>query len=455
MGSACGFCVKAESMLKPQIDSGEVVKKSASEADGKFNGFPAFESSETGKTHTGLPQSYEQLAKKLGHAEHYRHSQGKGHHNPYNYNAMPVRAPADECSPCIPPFSLDGGGNLVKPPGMSHKQCVSARKKCPGCDMDSDPCAPAPKPKPPSGPGSSPAYRDQCNNKSPSDLPSCCAKACNNNTQSACYMECEESGPLPTNCNPPPKGMSGTDCCEKGGQAGEAGQCPPGCNDQGGECVPASGGGGGDPSTKCAGYPEAGCYNWDADDNTCEYMGQQLGPHCQYKSCTQCFAAHGHGGGGGGGGGEKSCTLGTGDCSDSQYCSIASKKCSDPPSTWTSDFYNSAIQDMTSGPDAPSPDTAKCIVNGIAASSGCNVTNPSQLNTSAAKTCVAKTVGPNCKNPKYYPNSPVKSSNGGGGDGGGGGDSKKGPSALEIIIIVVAVLALLGLVGFLAYRAKK
>ena len=67
MGSACGFCVKAEALLKPQIHSGEVVKKSASEAGGKFNGFPAFESTKTGKTHTGLPKSYEQLAKKLGH----------------------------------------------------------------------------------------------------------------------------------------------------------------------------------------------------------------------------------------------------------------------------------------------------------------------------------------------------------------------------------------------------
>ena len=100
------------------------------------------------------------------------------------------------------------------------------------------------------------------------------------------------------------------------------------------------------------------------------------------------------------------------------------------------------------------PDVAKCLINGIAASSGCNVTNPSQFNTSTTKTCVDKTVGPNCKKDlKSYPNSPVKSSNGG--EGGGGGDSKKGPSALEIIIIVVAVLALLGLVGFLAYRAKK
>jgi len=81
MGSACGFCVKAESLLKSQLASGQVVKKSASEAGGKFNGFPAFESIETGKTHTGLPQSYEQLAKKLGHAEHYSRAQVKGHHN--------------------------------------------------------------------------------------------------------------------------------------------------------------------------------------------------------------------------------------------------------------------------------------------------------------------------------------------------------------------------------------
>ena len=418
MGSRCGFCVKAEALLKQQIESGDVVKKSASEAGKKFSGFPAFESTKTGKTHTGLPKSYEQLAKKLGHTEHYghAHAHGKGHHNPYNYNAMPVRA------------------------------------------------------KPPLGPGSSPPYRGQCNNKSPSDLQSCCANACNNNTQTACYMECEESGPLPTNCNSPPKGMSRTECCEKGGRAGGVGHCPPGCNDEGGACLPASGGGGGDPSTKCGTeYSDAGCYNWDAGDNTCEYMGPHMGSHCQYKSCTQCFAAHGHGhghgggggggglgggGGGGGGGGPSpgsgSCWTASGSCDSNQYCSIASNKCTNFPSTWTSDFYNSSIKDMTNGSSPlPSKKVATCVVNGTASPKGCDLTDPANP-PQDLRTCIT-TVAKNCANDSnYYPNSPVKK----GGPSPGPGPSR-GPSVLEIVLIVVGVLGLLGLVGFLAYRAKK
>tara|TARA_B100001063_G_scaffold238439_1_gene260622 strand:+ start:287 stop:1036 length:750 start_codon:yes stop_codon:yes gene_type:complete len=71
MGSRCGYCVKAEALLRPQIENGEIVKKPVSEAGGKFNGFPAFESKKTGKTSMGCPKSYEHLTKKLGHVEHY------------------------------------------------------------------------------------------------------------------------------------------------------------------------------------------------------------------------------------------------------------------------------------------------------------------------------------------------------------------------------------------------
>jgi hypothetical protein len=78
MGDKCGFCVKAEKLLKQLIDSGKIHKKSHSEANGKFSGFPAFLNTENGNTHTGLPSSAESLFEKLG----YRDGAGMGDPDP-------------------------------------------------------------------------------------------------------------------------------------------------------------------------------------------------------------------------------------------------------------------------------------------------------------------------------------------------------------------------------------
>ena len=65
----------------------------------------------------------------------------------------------------------------------------------------------------------------------------------------------------------------------------------------------------------------------------------------------------GGGGGGGpdgpGGGGDKSCTIGNNTCLSTQYCSVGYKKCTDTPSTWTSDFYKSFVQAMGAASSAP------------------------------------------------------------------------------------------------------
>ena len=311
MGARCGYCKKAEALLKPQIQNGDIVKKSASEAGGKFTGFPAFTSTKTQKTSMGCPKSYEDLAQKLGHTEGYSSGMRGGHHNPYLYNAMPTIAQSSACP-------TDSAGNLILPSNCDVKdpKCVSCCQKyhqdnCPETDPGENQChylCSSPSPGP--GPGSSPAYDGQCKNKPPSDLSSCCANACNNNTQTACYMECEKSGPLPTNCNPPPKGMSGTECCEKGGQAGGVGQCPPGCNDEAGECVPASGGGGGGLITK------RGCYSCDSkggvyhetgsrcDQPNFYFNGTSCNPNAP-QSCASRFPPGCSGGGGGGNGGGK------------------------------------------------------------------------------------------------------------------------------------------------------
>ena len=82
MGPRCGFCTKAEQMLHKHIASGKIIKKDASEANGKFSGFPSFICTETGKTHSGLPSSPEELYQKLG-VEHYNHMM-----NSHNSNMM-------------------------------------------------------------------------------------------------------------------------------------------------------------------------------------------------------------------------------------------------------------------------------------------------------------------------------------------------------------------------------
>ena len=71
MGS-CGYCKKAEQLLAQEIASGKIIKKDASESpNGKFQGFPAFLHTETGKTHMGLPQSFEDLLAKLEVVENF------------------------------------------------------------------------------------------------------------------------------------------------------------------------------------------------------------------------------------------------------------------------------------------------------------------------------------------------------------------------------------------------
>jgi hypothetical protein len=72
MGSPCGFCLKAEQMLHKDIANGKIIKKDSREANGKFQGFPSFICTETGKTHSGLPSSPDELYRKLG-VEHYNY----------------------------------------------------------------------------------------------------------------------------------------------------------------------------------------------------------------------------------------------------------------------------------------------------------------------------------------------------------------------------------------------
>tara|TARA_Y100000389_G_scaffold90917_1_gene87507 strand:- start:785 stop:1540 length:756 start_codon:yes stop_codon:yes gene_type:complete len=88
MGNKCGFCVKAEKILKQQISEGIIIVKPASEANGKFSGFPSFESSQSGKTHSGCPESYQHLIQLLDHIENKEN---------YQHNNLQVSDIAKKC----------------------------------------------------------------------------------------------------------------------------------------------------------------------------------------------------------------------------------------------------------------------------------------------------------------------------------------------------------------------
>jgi len=65
MGEHCPHCVRAEELLSEEISKNIVKVVSASEAQGKAQGFPYFEYNS--KSHTGCPKSKEHLFEKLGY----------------------------------------------------------------------------------------------------------------------------------------------------------------------------------------------------------------------------------------------------------------------------------------------------------------------------------------------------------------------------------------------------
>lgn len=63
--NGCGFCTKAEDLLKDEIESGVIVVKDKSQAPSGVRGFPHFVNEINGKTHTGYPQTADNLYKVL------------------------------------------------------------------------------------------------------------------------------------------------------------------------------------------------------------------------------------------------------------------------------------------------------------------------------------------------------------------------------------------------------
>ena len=79
--NGCGFCTKAKQMFAKELRSGKMVEKDASEAPEDVPGFPTFQCVKTGKKHSGLPQSKDDLYEVISAYEMYEN-------NPYGYNAM-------------------------------------------------------------------------------------------------------------------------------------------------------------------------------------------------------------------------------------------------------------------------------------------------------------------------------------------------------------------------------
>lgn len=86
--SGCHFCDKAKNILKQQIDNGTIIIKLSSEAKGEFNGFPSFKNHQNGKTHSGCPQSYEDLKQLLDYSENKEN---------YQHNNLQVSDIAKKC----------------------------------------------------------------------------------------------------------------------------------------------------------------------------------------------------------------------------------------------------------------------------------------------------------------------------------------------------------------------
>ena len=63
--AGCVFCERSKQALENEINSGLVVVKPASEAGGRFNGYPAFENTLNGRVHLGAVNSYQELVEKL------------------------------------------------------------------------------------------------------------------------------------------------------------------------------------------------------------------------------------------------------------------------------------------------------------------------------------------------------------------------------------------------------
>ena len=81
----CFYCDEAEKMLAEQISGGLILKKSAEQcqqAGHSPRGFPFFHCSETGKSKTGLPKSFEDLCRELGISPHDSSTNHSSHHSP-------------------------------------------------------------------------------------------------------------------------------------------------------------------------------------------------------------------------------------------------------------------------------------------------------------------------------------------------------------------------------------
>ena len=381
---------------------------------------------------------------------------------------------ADACSPCLSPngpFNLAGGGDLTPTQSLkSYKDCLVARQKCPSCDPDapgSVVCASLKGGTNPPGPSgehaaaarAAVACASAASNPNPSQgLTQCCEKECHGQP-SGCQSDCvqiayhHESGG--GGGSPQSSCVGASDpitCCGE-----QANGCPQGCSmNQGGECVPSASGGGGDESSKCGQqYPEVGCYAWDSDDMTCDYMGQRTNtPNCQYQSCSTCFREKGQGGGPAPAPSPPSGSCKATDpnaCSGSQYCSVSDGSCTSVPNKWTKDFYNSAIVTGEAALQAEKVKNAKevatCMVNGW--SSKCGVTDPTQLKKN--QNCVMQEVTEACMKSadptKLYKPPVLQDSN----DGHSSGNGSRVGHTIGMVFMIIGILLLVGLLIYVFY----
>ena len=132
---SCGYCVKAKQLLDKHIKSGYIVVKDSSEAK-NASGVPLFECQFSGKRHTGLPASIQDLNTKLGRDPNSDADSTGG-----DCTISEIEPPCGDGEKCIESGPRKGTCVPINPfiiGGCKNSKCPSGQK----CDKSTNKCVP-------------------------------------------------------------------------------------------------------------------------------------------------------------------------------------------------------------------------------------------------------------------------------------------------------------------------
>lgn len=289
----------------------------------------------------------------------------------------------------------------------------------------------------------------------------CCKSACNNDAQCIGHCQSIVSGQEPSpgsgpdgcpsayfdqnmqpnfagSCNNNSPGGY-VDCCRCGGMSGGIGQCPSGCSDMGGDCVPS----GGSPPSPPSLPQTRGCYSVDEGGNYFR-MSENSADKCQPPNVWV----------NGNGGNQPQPTppqpsppqpSPSKDCTDDQVKSLQTGKCLTitKDTKWTEDVYNSMLADMVSETGL-SKEVCTCALS--------NITKKySPIETKNNNSAILNIIK-DCSNRKIKSVTPQLYTSDDNSDTGKSDNTKK---ILLIVGIILLVLALLVLGGVMIHEHNK